>query len=75
MKPTKQNTNNGANVNDAMAGIEQDDPSRKEVLPKKYARPALHKQCLGRTVVEWPSRHDQEIATIGSARDFRQDSR
>src|SRR5262245_55854284 len=38
----------GQIVDDAMAGIERDNPSLKGVLPKDYARPALDKQRLGR---------------------------
>jgi type I restriction enzyme M protein len=34
-------------VDDAMAGIERDNPQFKGVLPKDYARPALDKQRLG----------------------------
>jgi hypothetical protein len=30
-------------VDDAMAGIERDNPALKSVLPKEYARPALDK--------------------------------
>ena len=37
----------GRLVDDAMAGIERDNPALKEVLPKEYARPALDKQRLG----------------------------
>ncbi len=37
----------GQLVDDAMAGIERDNPSLKGVLPKDYARPALDKQRLG----------------------------
>jgi type I restriction enzyme M protein len=33
----------GQLVDDAMAGIERDNPSLKGVLPKDYARPALDK--------------------------------
>src|SRR3990167_665419 len=38
----------GQLVDDAMAGIERDNPALKGVLPKDYARPALDKQQIGR---------------------------
>ena len=37
----------GQLVDDAMAGIECDNPVLKAVLPKEYARPALDKTRLG----------------------------
>ncbi|HKY32222.1 MAG TPA: class I SAM-dependent DNA methyltransferase [Candidatus Polarisedimenticolia bacterium] len=37
----------GQIVDDAMAGIERDNPTLNGVLPKEYARPALDKQRLG----------------------------
>ncbi len=37
----------GQLVDDAMAGIERDNPVLKGVLPRDYARPALDKQRLG----------------------------
>jgi type I restriction enzyme M protein len=37
-------------VDDAMAGIERDNPALKGVLPKDYARPALDKQRLGQLI-------------------------
>ena len=40
----------GQLVDDAMAGIERDNPSLKAVLPKDYARPALDKQRLGQII-------------------------
>ncbi len=40
----------GQIVDDAMAGIERDNPSLKSVLPKDYARPALDKTRLGQLV-------------------------
>ena len=40
----------GQLVDDAMAGIERDNPSLKDVLPKDYARPALDKQRLGQII-------------------------
>ncbi len=40
----------GQLVDDAMAGIERDNPALKGVLPKEYARPALDKTRLGQLV-------------------------
>jgi type I restriction enzyme M protein len=40
----------GQFVDDAMAGIERDNPALKGVLPKDYARPALDKQRLGQLI-------------------------
>ena len=40
----------GRLVDDAMAGIEGDNPTLKDVLPKDYARPALDKQRLGQLI-------------------------
>ena len=40
----------GRLVDDAMEGIERDNPSLKSVLPKDYARPALDKQRLGQLI-------------------------
>jgi type I restriction enzyme M protein len=40
----------GQLVDDAMAGIERDNPSLKGVLPKDYARPGLDKQRLGQLI-------------------------
>src|SRR6185503_18603367 len=40
----------GQLVDDAMAGIERDNPSLKGVLPKDYGRPALDKQRLGQLI-------------------------
>jgi type I restriction enzyme M protein len=40
----------GQLVDDAMAGIERDNPSLKGVLPKEYARPALDKARLGQLI-------------------------
>jgi type I restriction enzyme M protein len=37
----------GTLVDDAMAGVERDNPSLNGVLPKDYARPALDKDRLG----------------------------
>lgn len=40
----------GQLVDDAMAGIERDNPALKGVLPREYARPALDKQRLGQLI-------------------------
>ena len=40
----------GQIVDGAMAAIERDNPSLKEVLPRDYARPALDKQRLGQLI-------------------------
>ncbi|HXH06169.1 MAG TPA: class I SAM-dependent DNA methyltransferase [Vicinamibacterales bacterium] len=40
----------GQLVDDAMAGIERDNPALEGVLPKDYARPALDKQRLGQLI-------------------------
>jgi type I restriction enzyme M protein len=40
----------GQLIDDAMAGIERDNPALAGVLPKDYARPALDKQRLGQLV-------------------------
>jgi type I restriction enzyme M protein len=40
----------GRLVDDAMAGIERDNPALKGVLPKDYGRPALDKERLGRLI-------------------------
>jgi type I restriction enzyme M protein len=40
----------GKLLDDAMSGIERDNPALKGVLPKDYARPALDKQRLGQLV-------------------------
>ena len=40
----------GQLVDDAMAGIERDNPALKSVLPKDYARPALDKTRLGQLI-------------------------
>ncbi len=40
----------GELVDDAMAGIERDNPSLKGVLPKEYARPGLDKTRLGQLI-------------------------
>lgn len=40
----------GSLVDDAMAGVERDNPSLNGVLPKDYARPALDKARLGQII-------------------------
>lgn len=40
----------GTIVDEAMAAIERDNPSLKNVLPKDYARPGLDKQRLGQLI-------------------------
>ena len=40
----------GQDVDDAMAAIEQDNQSLRDVLPKDYARPALDKRRLGELI-------------------------
>ncbi len=40
----------GQLIDDAMDGIERDNPALKDVLPKNYARPALDKQRLGQLI-------------------------
>ena len=40
----------GQTVDDAMVGVERDNPVLKDVLPKDYARPALDKQRLGQLI-------------------------
>jgi type I restriction enzyme M protein len=40
----------GQLVDDAMAGIERDNPALRGVLPKEYARPALDKLRLGQLI-------------------------
>jgi type I restriction enzyme M protein len=40
----------GQRVDNAMAGIERDNPALKGVLPKDYARPALDKTRLGQLI-------------------------
>lgn len=40
----------GQLVDDAMAGIERDNPTLKDVLPKDYGRAALDKQRLGQII-------------------------
>ena len=40
----------GQLVDDAMSGIERDNPALNNVLPKDYARPALDKQRLGQPI-------------------------
>ncbi len=40
----------GQLIDDAMTGIERDNPALNNVLPKDYARPALDKQRLGQII-------------------------
>src|SRR2546426_1572109 len=40
----------GQLVDDAMSGIDRDNPALKGVLPRDYARPALDKQRLGQLI-------------------------
>ncbi len=40
----------GRLIDDAMEGIERDNPALKDVLPKDYARPALDKERLGQLI-------------------------
>ena len=40
----------GQFVDDAMTGIERDNPALKDVLPKDYGRAALDKQRLGQII-------------------------
>ena len=40
----------GQLVDDAMAGVERDNPVLRNVLPKDYARPAMDKQRLGQLI-------------------------
>jgi hypothetical protein len=67
----------GQLVDDAMAGIERDNPSLKAVLPKEYARPALDKTRLGQIIdlvsnisFTTPSPATGESQKIGSAHNF-----
>jgi type I restriction enzyme M protein len=46
----RQKSTIGQLVDDAMAGIERDNPALKGVLPKDYARPALDKTRLGQLI-------------------------
>ena len=50
LKSQARQPNIGQIVDEAMVGIERDNPSLKDVLPKDYARPALDKQRLGRLI-------------------------
>lgn len=50
MKAKAKQPTIGQVVDDAMAAIEQDNPSLKGVLPKDYARPGLDKQRLGQLI-------------------------
>ena len=50
LKAQARQSNIGQLVDDAMEGIERDNPLLKSVLPKDYARPALDKQRLGQLI-------------------------
>lgn len=50
LKAQARQSSIGQLVDDAMAGIERDNPALKGVLPKDYARPALDKQRLGQLI-------------------------
>ena len=50
LKAQARQPNIGQLVDDAMAGIERDNPALKGVLPKDYARPALDKTRLGQLI-------------------------
>jgi len=50
LKGQAKQSNIGRLVDDAMAGIERDNPALKSVLPKDYARPALDKERLGQLI-------------------------
>ena len=50
MKAQARQSSIGQLVDNAMAGIERDNPALKGVLPKDYARPALDKTRLGQLI-------------------------
>ena len=50
LKAQAKQSNIGQFVDDAMTGIERDNPQLKAVLPKEYGRPALDKQRLGQLI-------------------------
>ena len=50
LRSNAKQPNIGQIVDEAMADIERDNPSLKNVLPKDYARPALDKQRLGQLI-------------------------
>ena len=50
LKAEARQSSIGQLVDEAMAGIERDNPGLKDVLPKDYARPALDKQRLGQLI-------------------------
>ncbi|MCM8595004.1 class I SAM-dependent DNA methyltransferase, partial [Accumulibacter sp.] len=50
LKAQARQSSIGQLVDDAMVGIERDNPALKGVLPKDYARPALDKQRLGQLI-------------------------
>lgn len=50
LKSNARQSNIGQLVDVAMIGIERENPSLRDVLPKDYARPALDKQRLGQLI-------------------------
>lgn len=50
IKGEAKQANIGRLIDDAMAAIERDNPTLKNVLPREYARPALDKQRLGQLI-------------------------
>ena len=50
LKAQAKQPNIGKLVDDAMVGVERDNPALGNVLPKDYARPALDKQRLGQLI-------------------------
>ncbi len=50
LKAEARQSSIGQLVDEAMAGIERDNPGLKDVLPKDYARSALDKQRLGQLI-------------------------
>ena len=50
LKAQAKQPNIGQLVDDAMVGVERDNPALTDVLPKDYARPALDKQRLGQLI-------------------------
>ena len=50
LKGQAKQSNIGQLVDDAMVGVERDNPALREVLPRDYARPALDKQRLGQLI-------------------------
>ena len=50
LKSSARQSSIGQLVDDAMVGVERDNPALKDVLPKDYARPTLDKQRLGQLI-------------------------